>query len=358
VKRILVVNPFGIGDVLFSMTLVEAIRKALPEADIGFLCNERTQALVRMNPSIDHTFVFNRDLFRRLWKKHPFLFFRKLRTLLRLLKEQCFDTLFDLSLGREYSLFAIGIGIKKRIGFDFKGRGIFLTHRKKIEGYEGGPVAESQLGLLEKAGIPAAHGAYSIPLHVSEELKSEAASFLKKNGIEPGEALFAVAPGGGRSWGNNAIFKQWDPKRFAEVANRMTGPFNAKWIVMGDKNESGILEQTARELKVKHALVSGQGIGKVCALLLRSKFLLCNDGGLMHLAHSLGVKTVSIFGPVDEKVYGPYGDSTQHAVVTENVPCRPCYQKFYFPPCPYERRCLNELSVEKVLAAVERLEKI
>ena len=43
INRILVVNPFGIGDALFSMVLVEAVRKNFPDAVIGFVCNERTQ---------------------------------------------------------------------------------------------------------------------------------------------------------------------------------------------------------------------------------------------------------------------------------------------------------------------------
>ena len=81
-KRVLVINPFGIGDVIFSMTLVEVVRNACPDAVIGFLCNERTIDLVRLNTSIDQTFIFNRDLFKRLWKKHPFIFFRKLTALL------------------------------------------------------------------------------------------------------------------------------------------------------------------------------------------------------------------------------------------------------------------------------------
>ena len=94
---------------------------------------------------------------------------------------------------------------------------------------------------------------------------------------------------------------------------------------------------------------------KLCATLLRGKLLLCNDGGLLHLGNTLGVKTVSIFGPVDEKVYGPYGNDTPHEVLAQPVPCRPCYKDFHFPPCPHERRCLEELTAEKVLDAVKKI---
>ena len=75
----------------------------------------------------------------------------------------------------------------------------------------------------------------------------------------------------------------------------------------------------------------------------------------MHMAHALGVKTVSIFGPVDEKVYGPYGGPAPREVLTQAVPCRPCYSKFHFPPCSYERRCLTELPVETVVRALKKI---
>ncbi|MBI3319037.1 MAG: glycosyltransferase family 9 protein, partial [Candidatus Omnitrophica bacterium] len=49
--RILIVNPFGIGDVLFSTPLVRAIRRAFPPAHVAYLCNRRTEEILRRNPN-------------------------------------------------------------------------------------------------------------------------------------------------------------------------------------------------------------------------------------------------------------------------------------------------------------------
>ncbi len=354
-KKILVVNPFGIGDVIFTMVMVEAIRKARPDARICFLCNERTETLVRMNSSIDKTFVFHRDLYRKLWKRNPVLMFQELKGLLGVLRKERFDTLLDLSLGREYSFYAMLIGIKKRVGFDFKGRGIFLTQKKKIKGYTGEPAADTQLRLLDFLGIPYEKNKLSISLMVTGEAISDAEAYLGRSGFSDKDRVIAVAPGGGKSWGDKAIFKQWDPERFARAVNLFAERDGCKVVVLGDKSEEELLKRTAAMIEPASLVVSGEPFDRVCALLLRSEFLLCNDGGLLHLGNALGVKTVSIFGPVDEKVYGPYGDGTPHIVLSEPVPCRPCYQYFYFPPCPYERRCLCELGAEKVVAALEKI---
>ncbi|MBI4432046.1 MAG: glycosyltransferase family 9 protein [Candidatus Omnitrophica bacterium] len=350
-KRILVVNPFGIGDALFSMQAVEALRQEIPDVFIGFLCNERTADLVRLNTSIDRTFVFNRDQFRGLWRKSPLVFLKELRAFLDLIRRERFDTLLDFSLGRQYSFFAMLIGIPRRIGFDYKGRGTFLTQKTKIEGYEDCPVAQTQLQLLEASGI-FAHKKNRLPIFISEEAREGAAEELRKRGFLESDRILAVAPGGGRSWGQNAIYKQWDPHRFSETANAFAG---VKVLLLGDESERALLAELAAGIKNTHWVVAGQPIEKVCALLSRSQALVCNDGGLLHLANALGVKTVSIFGPVDEKVYGPFDQTIPSEVMIEPVPCRPCYHRFRFPPCPYERRCLAELPTEKVVTALKKM---
>ncbi len=354
-KRILVVNPFGIGDVLFTMSLVETIREVNPKALIGFVCNERTADLVRMNTAIDKTYIFNRDRYRRLLKKHPFLFYKKLKAFLGLLKAEKFDTLLDLSLGREYSFFARVAGIQKRMGFDYRGRGSFLTRKIKLEGYEARPVVEIQMDLLELLGIRRPAELPALSLRVPDAAKAGMAALLKRNGFNENEKILAVAPGGGRSWGKNAIYKQWDPERFAQSSEAFCRARQHKIILLGDRSEQGLLERVRGLLKVPSLLVTDAGLDEVSALLLKSGILFCNDGGLLHLANALGVKTVSIFGPVDEKVYGPYGGSARRKVLTQSVPCRPCYKRFHFPPCPYERRCLSELSAKTVVEALEKI---
>lgn len=355
-KRLLVVNPFGIGDAIFSLVLVEALRQAVPDAVIGFLCNERTVDLVRMDRSIDRTFVFNRDHFRALWKKNPRQWAIELRALVGTVREQKYDALFDLSLGREYAFFAMLAGIRQRVGLNYKGRGLFLTRKLNIVGYDGEPVVRTQLGLLKLAGLPALDPGSRLPLQVPASDTIELNAFLERNRVRTENRILCVAPGGGKSWGPNASFKQWDPHRFAESADAFAALQPGRLVALiGDASEQELLQRTALAMKSRAFTVCGRSLGLVAALLLRSEALLCNDGGLVHLANALGVPTVSLYGPVNENTYGPYGSDTPHRVLTEPVPCRPCYKDFRFPPCPHEKRCLNELPAGRAVAALEAL---
>jgi len=71
------------------------------------------------------------------------------------------------------------------------------------------------------------------------------------------------------------------------------------------------------------------------------------------VAVSAGVKTVSIFGPVDPQVYGPY-PMANHTVVQKLLPCQPCYRRFRMANCGHIS-CLGELSVEEVYRKVQNI---
>jgi len=91
------------------------------------------------------------------------------------------------------------------------------------------------------------------------------------------------------------------------------------------------------------------GIIKNCNLVIT------NDGGPMHMAVALGVKTVSIFGPVSELVYGPFPSLNKHVVLKWDMACRPCYKNFRLPICDKDRECLKQVSVDEVFAASRAL---
>ena len=354
IRKILVINPFGIGDVIFSMVLVEELKKSLPGARIGFLGNERTVGLLRMNGSIDVCHVFNRDELRALRNKGLQFYVLRLKEYFNELKKERYDTVFDLSLGREFSFAAFLAGIPRRIGFNYKGRGLFLTHRTPFFGYEGKHVVDWQLSLLRHAGIESGAPFVKPTLSVSPGANQKASGWMSSRGMKPDSKYFIVAPGGGRSWGENAVYKQWSPEKFAEAANRWASHGGAI-VLLGDSGEAGLLDEVGKQLKGPFVTASDLALEISAAIIQRAEFLLGNDGGLVHLANALGVKTVSLYGPVDEKVYGPYNGGTKQEVLMEPVPCRPCYQRFHFPACEHQRRCLEELSTEKVLAAIQKI---
>ena len=73
------------------------------------------------------------------------------------------------------------------------------------------------------------------------------------------------------------------------------------------------------------------------------------------MAVAAGAKTVSLIGPVDENIYGPY-PMTGHGVVTKEIACRPCYRKFRRADCDHIS-CLRQITVDEVFKKVEEILK-
>lgn len=353
-QRILIVNPFGIGDVLFSTPLVHAVRRAFPQCHLTYLCNRRVEPILSGNPYINELFVHERDDLVGLFRSSQWQGLKYLRSFLQRVRRARFDILIDLSLNERYAFILKLIGVRRRIGFNYHNRGRFLTQRLPIDGYQDAHVVEYYRELLAFMGIRLVEA--SLELHVSEDDRRWVQQWLAARGLEGSRTLVGIVPAGGVSWGIDAPFRRWSSEGFAAVADALAERHQAQIILFGEGSDRSICERVAKRMKHQAVDASGQTtLGQFVGLLERLNLVICNDGGPLHLAVSRGVRTVSIFGPVDPRVYGPYSSDTgRHRVVCRSgLPCRPCYHQFRLPPCPYERACLREVDPESVLSACD-----
>ncbi len=125
---------------------------------------------------------------------------------------------------------------------------------------------------------------------------------------------------------------------------------------MGDKSEIELCRAVAGNIKYPVLVLAGQtSLPESAVLMQKSKCAIVNDGGPLHIAVACGARTVSIFGPVDPVVYGPYASgvlASEHKVVLKELPCQPCYRDFRMAHCSHHS-CLKNLGVDKVFKAVE-----
>jgi heptosyltransferase-2 len=94
---------------------------------------------------------------------------------------------------------------------------------------------------------------------------------------------------------------------------------------------------------------------KTVALIKRCHLFISNDSGLLKFADGLGKKIVALYGPIDEKVYGPYLSDNRSIILKKDLPCRPCYNNFRLQACSRDRECLKSISVEEVFEAAVKL---
>jgi len=352
-RRMLIVNPFGIGDVLFSTPLIRAVRRAFPQAYLAYLCNRRTEEILRRNPHLNDVFIYERDELVALWKQRTWSAVRAVVSLLRAIKRRRFDLAIDLSLGERYSFLLKCLGVRRRIGFDYRRRGRFLTHRLTIDGYRDRHVVEHYVQLLRSIGITLRDRHLELP--VSEAGRRAAQERLRQLGLNPGHPTVGLIPAGGVSWGLQAHFRRWPQEGFVAVGSSLSARYGAQILIFGESADEAVCTHIAEGIgSAAVNLVGKTTLGEFVDCLQSCDVVVSNDGGPVHIAASQDVPTVSIFGPVDPDVYGPYPLSEEHRVVfRSDLPCRPCYHRFKLPPCPYERACLHELAADDVLSACD-----
>ncbi len=354
-KKYLLINPFGIGDVLFSTPVAQAIRDADPSNTVSYWCNERVQELFAQDPNIDSLFALSRGDLKRIYAESAFEGIRRSWELFFRIKKARFDVAVDFSLDHRYSLVTLLAGIKKRVGFDYRGRGGFLTDRIRIDGYQGRHMAEYYLDLLKLLGIPAPKNV-RLRLYVSDTAHAKAQHILSRLNALDANVLIGIAGGAGASWGKDAGLKQWPAVKFAQLADRIAKELNATVLLLGSESERSIADVITRMTQARLVdLVGKTSIKELAAIMSYLKVLVTNDGGPLHMAAALGVRTVSIFGPVDSRVYGPYPPGEDHIVIQRDLPCRPCYQNFRMPVCKQERECISSIETQEVFEAVRRL---
>ena len=152
-KKILLINPFGIGDVLFTTPIIHTLKDSLPGVKIGYICNRRTSAILENNPFIDFVFVYERDEFQQIRNESFINWIKKNIDFLSKIRQQDFNLAIDFSLNSQYEFFSWFAGIKERVGYNYKNRSWLLTKKIKLECYSDKHIVEYYAELLKLIGL-------------------------------------------------------------------------------------------------------------------------------------------------------------------------------------------------------------
>ncbi|RCK30558.1 glycosyltransferase family 9 protein [Thalassospira lucentensis] len=86
---------------------------------------------------------------------------------------------------------------------------------------------------------------------------------------------------------------------------------------------------------------------EAASLIARSRLFIGTEGGLMHLAASMGTPSVILWGGITLPEFAGYPD--QHHIICHYVDCAPCGNLGW---CDYDRKCMNSIEVGEVVEAV------
>ncbi|HET9402863.1 MAG TPA: glycosyltransferase family 9 protein [Candidatus Acidoferrales bacterium] len=284
-ERFLLVRLGSLGDVIFTLPAVAALRQSFPSAQIDWLIDRRWLALVAGNPHVTNVIEL-RDRAAATYIQCA----RKLR-------ERRYSCAIDIQGLYKSALLARISGAPRRIGFmrEFvREAGAAALYTERIAPREPHMVGQN-MELAIAAGatrIPA-----QFPLQVSGEAKRKVDTLLNNQRTNQ----FAVfSPGGG--WRS----KCWPAERFGEVAARVTREFGLRCLVNAGPGEEEMARVAAKSSEGVLQELPAIPLDQLMAMLRRASLVVAADSGPLHLAVALGTPVVGLFGPTNPARNGPY----------------------------------------------------
>jgi ADP-heptose:LPS heptosyltransferase len=173
-------------------------------------------------------------------------------------------------------------------------------------------------------------------------------------GSTVGDHYIVLAPGTSVRRG----MKAWEGKKFGELIVLLKMNLGLTPVLVGDEKDREMNERIIGEAKQRDRdgkmgsivnLAGKTNLTDLCQLLKRASLFVGVDSGIMHLASSLDIPVVGIFGPTDPSQVGPQNKKSV-VVQKKEMECVPCDLK----GCD-ERRCLTELDVKEVFNACQQV---
>lgn len=347
-RRVLVIKPDHLGDVLLLTPALRLLREAWPSVHITLLIGPWSTPAVANNPDIDTVLTCPFPGFTRSTKPgilQPYLLLFKTALLLRAGK-------YDVALiARDDhwwgALAAASAGIPQRLGFAVPETAPFLT--LALPHSFATHVTAQSLELVQAltGHAPTEQPRMRAPISSADLVWAD--QWLNAQLEVLHAPLVAIHPGSGGS------AKLWVTQHWIEVGVRLQER-GYQLVLTGGAHERELVETIAQGVKQRPlVMVDEASIGQLAALYSRCVLVLGVDSGPLHLAAATGVRTLTLFGPGDHHRFGPWGNPDRQIVLRSGLWCSPCCVLDTCPRGTAPSECMTLILPSHVWAAIDEL---
>ena len=326
IKNVLIIRPGGIGDAVWLVPLIRVLKQKTG-CSIDVLCERRNKAV----------FDLCRDHLRHIW-----MYDVQGWKLIKELTSQNYDCVIDTEQFHYFSaILAYLTSSPCRIGFDT------VPCRSKIYTHK---VSYSQEAQEYRMFLDLFNVLLLIKL---EEYLPQMVLDLSKTEIPrdlKGHRYITVYIGA------SVKERYWGKVKFAQLCKELIG-LDFKVVLVGGKED---IKKSA-EIKAFFNndqtidLVGRISLAETVAVLKEGLVAVGADSGIMHLACAVNCPSVWLFGAGIERKWLP--QYSRHESINLHLDCSPCTLFGYTQRCPYDVRCLKEISVPHVVDKIKILLK-
>jgi len=340
-RRVLLIKPSSLGDVLHAVPVLWAVRRRYPRARISWLVASPFAPLIENHPALDEVILFDRAEYGRVGRS-PAVTADFIRFVADLRRRR-FDLVIDLQGLIRSGFLAWASGAAVRIGFGQAREFAWAFYTHRIPPIRGEAHAvDRNFRVCELLGYEGTAIDLSIP--VRPEARESLRAKLAELGLQPGSEYLAVAPGA--RWET----KRWPPEHFAAAIDAVHDRVGGRAVLLGSPAERPLCDRVADLARSRPLNLAGKtSLTELVAAVDGARVALSNDSGTKDVAVALGKPIVTVFGPTNPLRTSPYG--RRGDLFQARLDCSPCYLR-KFSRCRYDHRCMREVSP---LPVAERL---
>lgn len=332
-KRILLIKPSSLGDIIHCLPVLKAIRDKWPDSKISWVVKDIYADILHENPLIDDLILLKKSSLTT-----GIISFRKK------LHQGNFDLAVDMQGLFRSGLIAFLSGAPVRVGFSNARELAPLFYTHKVDAPLHLHAVDRNLKLAVSFGCK--NQEINFPLNISQEAQQEASEFLRKNQLDNRQPVITFVPGA--RWEK----KRWPSQSFSRLGDFLSKELRAGIIVTGSRQEEGLIHKIRSNMKNSSSEAAGFSLQKLAALLSKSDVVVTNDSGPMHIAAAVGTPVIALFGPTYPARTGPY--TKKRIIIHKDMECVPCFRK----PCSQDSfECMESITVKEVFEEVKQMLK-
>lgn len=324
-KKILIIAPNWIGDMVMAQTLFKIIKQQSPESIIHVIAPVWVLPVIAFMPEVNQTFE---NPF-----KHGELKIIARYKLAQKLKSQKYDQALILPNSFKSALIPYFAKIPIRTGWLGEMRFGLINDVRKLNKNKLPLMVQrfAALGMDKNMELPK-----NLPFPKLNMDSKHTENNLAKTKI------LALCPGA--EYGQS---KRWLPEYFAEIAKQKILD-DWKIHIFGSEKEQEISNQIQKLTQNKCQDFTGKlTLANAIKKLSLAKVVLANDTGLMHISAALDKQLVVLYGSTPPNLAPPL--SNKSCSLSLNLPCSPCFKR----TCQLKHhKCMRDLKPDMVIKKI------